>query len=142
MDVKDRYDCLEWNVYYYDFNKNTIRALNIFKNKRFRNEIFLTMEDYSKRVFTILNKRTIEKCIKERNDKQLVYKIHDAKYTMQEKIRNTLFYYYGSKTEYEVVIKPWVGDDNASIKVDIYSQVMLNFDEFIWYLIEHTPDYK
>ena len=52
-----------------------------------------------------------------------------------EELRRSLFYYYGSKCEWEVVIGPWCGDRGTKeIKVDVYMQVMNNWDIFVDYV--------
>ena len=52
-----------------------------------------------------------------------------------EELRKSLFYYFWSKCEYEVVVKPWcAGDSVDEIKIDIYDQVMANFNIFIDYV--------
>lgn len=50
-----------------------------------------------------------------------------------EAVRGSLFRYYCSKAEYEVLVSAWCGGDD-SIKVDVYNQVRLNWDVFIEYL--------
>lgn len=41
-------------------------------------------------------------------------------------------YYFWSKCEYEIILSPWTGraDD---IKIDVYDQIMMNFDSFVDY---------
>ena len=96
---------MEWNVYYYDINRNKIRPFNIFNHSNFKNEVI-----------------------------DLIGKIKDYDEFSKE-IKKVLFYYFGFKAEYEVVIAPWCGgSDKDGIKVDIYSQVMLNWDKFLDYV--------
>ena len=130
---------LMWNVYYHDFNTNEIKIYNIFKHSKFVEYI----------------KKHKKKC--------------ETKEDFAEKVRRELFYYFGSKCEWEtiftnkdgrIIITPWVGrkeeaflditDDetvnwvdfhewmvkttyekDGSVKVDVYSQVMYRFDEFV-----------
>lgn len=42
-------------------------------------------------------------------------------------------YYFWCKSEYELVLKQWVGRE-CEQKVDIFSQVYLSWDRFIDYL--------
>lgn len=52
-----------------------------------------------------------------------------------ERLNTSLLYYYWSKCEHEIVIKPWVGDDSVEYKTDIYTQVILNwkqFSDYVW----------
>lgn len=97
---------MKWNVYYYNINKNEIESLNIFNHWRFREDV--------------------QKLAKKRIKKE----------DFKEKLRKELFYYFCSKCEYEVLLKPWIGrKDSKEIKIDIYRQVMLNFDifaEYVW----------
>lgn len=48
-------------------------------------------------------------------------------------VKSDLMYYFWSKAEYEIILKNWIGKD-CEIKIDVYDQVMLNFDKFIDYL--------
>lgn len=96
---------LTWNVYYHDFNKKEIRKFNIFDHWKFN-------EDVSRDL----------------------HRARDRK-AFAELLRSHLFYYFCSKCEYEVLISPWVGDkDKETIKIDIYDQVMMNFDIFLEYV--------
>lgn len=48
-------------------------------------------------------------------------------------LERKLMYYFWAKCEYEVVLTPWV--DNADgVKIDVYEQVMMNFNRFVDYL--------
>ena len=47
-------------------------------------------------------------------------------------LRHELMYHFWSRCEYEVLIKEWCGRE-AERKVDIYEQLMLNWDRFIDY---------
>ena len=50
-----------------------------------------------------------------------------------EQLRKSLMYYFWSKSEYQVLILPWVGEAD-DIKIDIYDQVMMNWDKFSEYV--------
>lgn len=97
---------MKWNVYYYNINKNEIECLNIFDHWRFKEDV--------------------QKLAKKRIKKE----------DFKEKLRKELFYYFCSKCEYEILLKAWIGrKDSKEIKIDIYKQVMLNFDifaEYVW----------
>lgn len=44
-------------------------------------------------------------------------------------------YYYWAKCEWEVIISPWIAQHNDNeIKVDVYWQVMNNWDIFLDYV--------
>lgn len=116
---------LIWNVYFYDFNSNEITSFNIFEHHRFYEE-------------------TIN-CLKDCRDKN----------EFKTELRRELFYYFGYKVEYEIFITepfPYVTkeeidrlvaentkrfihvDLKVGDKIDIYQQVMLNYDRFIDYI--------
>ncbi len=95
---------LEWNVFYYDFNDKEIKVSNIFNHDRYKREV-----------------------------EELLHKCTDIS-DFSGKLRSATMYYFWSKCEWETVIHPWVGNDSAAIKVDIYWQVQMNWDRFIDYL--------
>lgn len=127
-----------WNVYRY--NSKEIEIFNIFDHKRFLNDV----------------KTDLKKC--------------DTKEVFVEKLKKHLMYYFWSKCEYEVVVTPWapsidqkeldrLNDENdkfynvynyyprvcfvnptISKKIDIYSQVMLNYDVFADYVWSHKKN--
>jgi hypothetical protein len=50
-------------------------------------------------------------------------------------LRSHLFCFFCSKCEYEVLISPWTGNkEKGTIKIDIFDQVMMNFDIFVDYV--------
>ena len=128
---------LEWNVYDNDFNKKEIRVYNIFNHGRFLEDV----------------KKDLKKC--------------EIKEEFAEKLRRHLFYYFGCKCEYEVVITSWPPyipmseldrmcterektlkqynrepyrlyvNLDVGEKVDIYSQVRLNWEVFVDYIWSH-----
>ena len=55
-----------------------------------------------------------------------------------KELRSNLLYYYWSKCEWEVLISPWISHHNdRDIKVDVYWQVMNNWDKFLDYVWEN-----
>lgn len=128
---------LKWNVYRHDINKRGIVEFNIFDHWRFE-------EDVTK---------DLKKC--------------KTKEEFAERLRGHLFYYYGSKCEWEVVITSWVPhitmseldrmnaereetkkkydrepyrlyvNPDVGKKIDVYEQVMLNWDLFVDYVWSH-----
>lgn len=50
-----------------------------------------------------------------------------------EKLRKELMFYMWSKCEYEIIISPWTGQIE-NIKVDVYDQIMMNWDRFVDYV--------
>lgn len=90
---------LVWKAYYHSMSGHEIRPFNIFEHGRFREEV----------------RKLLLKCTE--------------KEAFAEELRRSLFYYYCSKCEWEVVIGPWCGDRGTKeIKVDVYMQVMNNWD--------------
>ena len=44
-------------------------------------------------------------------------------------------YYFWGRSEYEVVIYPWCGGgEKESKKIDVYTQIMMNWDKFVEYV--------
>ena len=100
-------DDMEWFVYIEDFNKRKITKYNIFNHSGF-------MEDLRKNYK------------KNKND-------YDEFCT---KLRRSLMYYFWGKCEWETIISPWVLRDLAKErKIDVYDQVMQNwnvFKDYVW----------
>lgn len=65
------------------------------------------------------------------------YKKHKTKDEFAEALRRSLMYYFWSKCEWEVLISPWCGSKkDKAIKVDVYWQVMNNWEiflDYVWY---------
>ena len=63
-----------------------------------------------------------------------------------EKLRRDLMYYFWSKSEYELILSPWCGGrDTKDIKIDIYDQVMNNWEiflDYVWNSKIHRPRKK
>lgn len=97
-------DMMEWNVYYHDFNANEIVTRNIFKHAMFTKDVNELLRNKN------LNKEEFS-----------------------ERLRKDLMYYFWARSEYEVIIKPWVGEGD-DIKIDIYGQVLLNWNRFVDYV--------
>lgn len=64
-------------------------------------------------------KNFLEDCRKKHPDREL----------FRERLRCELAYRFRSRTEWEVIISAWAGG-KAREKIDVYSQVMQNFDIF------------
>lgn len=125
---------LEWNVYREDFNNKEIKVFNIFNHGRFDEDV----------------KKDLKEC--------------KTKEEFSENLKKNLRYYYWSKAEWEVVITSWTPhidekelhrlnedyethykkygkypynihvEPNVFEKIDVYSQVMLNYNVFLDYL--------
>lgn len=99
---------MHWRVFVYDFNGKRIGEYDIFEHYRFAEDVRKAYK-------------------KHRND-------HDA---FCESVRKSLAYYFWSKCEWEVILSAWPPSDRVpERKVDVYEQVMLNwnvFIEYVWY---------
>ena len=70
---------------------------------------------------------------KNKEDKELFF----------EQLRRDLFYWYGSKCEWEVVVTPlFSGCECHGIKTDVNQQVRLNWDQFCDYVWENREEFK
>lgn len=96
---------LSWYVYHQDANSGKIEKWDIFRHGRFTDDVNKLMRQSISRS------------------------------SFSEEIDCILSYYFWSKSEYEIILKNWIGKD-CEIKIDVYDQVMLNFDKFIDYLWE------
>jgi hypothetical protein len=66
----------------------------------------------------------------------------DDKECFADRLKSELMYFYWSKSEYEIILSPWCGGDaeRDSIKIDVYNQVMLNWNIFKDYVWEHREE--
>lgn len=136
---------LEWNVFRYDMNKDKIVTFNIFNHWKFDEDV--------------------QKSLKKFKDKD----------EFAEQLRRDLRYYFWSKCEYEVIItsfptyitmneldrlnnERWLHKDrygtdffrinispDTGAKIDIYEQVMNNWDvflDYVWNSKIHRPRKK
>ena len=97
---------MHWRVFVENFNGKRIEEYDIFEHQGFAEDV--------KKAYR-----------KHRND-------YDA---FAEKVRGLLVYYYFSKCEWEIIVSPWLSSGRVpERKVDVYEQVMLNWDAFIEYV--------
>lgn len=103
-----------WNVYIEDWNSKTINVFNVFKHWGF-----------------------VEACKKEYKK----YRKPEQEKELEKEIKGWAMYCFWSKCEYEVIITGWPEPREDSgfkpIKIDIYDQLMLNWDSFFKYFVEH-----
>lgn len=104
--VKQAKTPLEWYVYVFDVNSRHVYHMNIFNHGGFNRAIKAILRDPT-----------------ENYDKNAV----------ASAVRGELMYYFWSKVEYEVEIGDVMFDKNKA-KIDVYDQVMMNWDKFIDYL--------
>jgi hypothetical protein len=95
---------ITWNVVYYDLNEKDFGIYNVLNP-------------------SILNE------IKERT------KHIDNRKEFSEEVSLICMYHFWSKCEWEIVLREWCGGDNAKeMKVDVYDQLVMNWNRFIDYL--------
>lgn len=105
---------LEWNVYVHDFNAREIKPFNVFSHYSFLKDCKKAAKKYAK-----------------------------DKAEFSDEVRKHLAYYYWSKCEWEIILSPWTQSKNCmDKKIDVYSQVMLNWEQFIDYLWERKAELK
>ena len=98
---------MKWNVFYYNINKRKIEIYNIFEHSRF-------CEDIKNSLKKVKNKNEFAKVLK-----------------------SNLMYYFWSKIEWELIFSSCisVNPEKDSIRVDVYEQIMNNFDvlvDYVW----------
>lgn len=147
---------LEWNVYVEDINAGKIKSYNIFKHGSFYADLYRKIKDY---------KKAVKQAVKPAEHTRALEDLKTC-------VRPILMYYFWSKCEWEVVISSWpvfitpeelnhinkeleehkskwgstpyklnVSPD-VSEKVDVYSQIMLNYNAFIEYIVGHLNEFK
>lgn len=99
---------LEWNVYIDDINKRKIIIFNVFKHYSFCEDLKEIIKKY----------KTIE--------------------DFSTELKRICMYYFWSKCEYEIILTcfpKW--DKFKEEKIDVYSQLNLNWDKFVNYIWEN-----
>ena len=97
---------MEWKVILFDYNSKSLKEYNIFKHPGFKKDF-------------------IDMCHIDIDDNDF-----------EDRLRGILQYYFWAKCEYEVFVSEWppsLEDKIPSVKIDIYYQIMLNWDKFLDY---------
>ena len=99
---------LVWNVYRENFNHKKIEVCNVFNcSVRFNDDLIRIYKEHS-------------------NNKE----------KFLDEVKSSLMYSYWSKCEYEIILSSWPPrKDFKEEKIDIYNQIMINWDifsEYIW----------
>lgn len=95
---------MEWYVYRHDINSDKIEPYNIFNHGGFSKDF----------------KQAAKNCPK--------------KIEFASELKASLQYYFWSKSEWEILLSPWVGSaKNKPVKIDVYQQVMDNWRAFLEY---------
>ena len=113
---------LEWNVYVGDFNSREIQVHNIFDHWSLCGDLGAELR---------------------RLDRKKELTEEEKKESFKAALHRDLKYYYWSKCEWEVVIQHWPPSERfRALKIDVYDQVMLNWDKFFEYTWEHRKELK
>ena len=120
-----------WNVYREDFNHGAIVKYNIFDHSGFAQDVNnLLKEDITKDEFAEQLKRSLRYYFWGKSEYEVVITSWPVYINRAELDRlNTEYEEYNNKWghyPYNINIVPNVGE-----KIDIYSQVMMNFDIFV-----------
>lgn len=100
---------LHWNVLAEDFNTHEIVSYDIFSHYSFVSDL--------------------KKALKKAKDEE----------ELLEMVKSDLRYYFWAKCEHEIVVDGLFDKDGSEKrKIDVYEQVMLNWDQFARYLIEES----
>ena len=97
---------MEWYVFFEDSCRQEIGKFNIFEHPSFMNDV--------------------KKAYKEHKDNFNAF---------SEQVKQSLKYYYWSQCEWELVLSDWPKSDKIPEEIiDVYDQVVLNWDIFIKYV--------
>ena len=110
---------IAWYVFGEDFNTRTIIKYNIFDHWSFRKSLCELREALKK----------------------------DPTLDTAKQLKSELMYYFWSKVEHEILIGPLIWStisdfEKQAKKIDVYEQVMLNFDVFHKYVLSILPYLK
>lgn len=128
---------LEWNVYVEDWNAKKIKIFNIFNHSRFYDDVKKALKKFdNKEEFAEEIKKSLMWCYWCKSEYEIVLTTWAPYITMTEldrlnKEREKTLSEYG-REPYRLHINPEVGE-----KVDIFSQVAMNYSIFIDYLWSH-----
>lgn len=104
---------MEWNVITYDINNREFEVYNVFRHAGVKQDIIRARKKFK------------------------------DKGEFAEEVRRSLMYYLWSKTEWEILLAPWPYHENDKMKkVDVYWQIMNNWERFIDYVWEHRAALK
>ena len=102
---------LEWNVYIGNINKRMITTFNVFEHYSF-------YKDLKKEI-----------------------KIYGNIEEFADRLRRIVMYYFWSKCEYEIILTCWPSWDKfKEEKIDVYSQLDLNWDKFVNYIWDNKKE--
>lgn len=141
-----------FNVLVYDFNRNEISYQNFFhigswaaikqKLMLVRRQL-INASNYSKynedqiveNIKKVLDKHNVDYSKLTKQFKQHAYR--DIAFEAYEQILNReCMYHYWSKCEWEVIVSAWPPRDGSDKKIDVYSQLKANWEQFKNIVIE------
>ena len=105
---------MQYNVFMEDFNGREIVTFNIFRHGAFREDCRKNAKKYK-----------------------------DDREKFLEEVRRDLQYYFWSKCEYEIVLTTLIESPHRPFKeakIDVYDQVMMNWDIFADYIWAHRAE--
>lgn len=125
---------MQWNVLYQDFNARKIVTYDIFKHGRFAEDVLkLLKEDISKEEFAEQLRRKLSYHFRSKCEWEVVISSWPVRIDKEELDRLNMEYEESNKKyghyPYTICTAPDVGK-----KIDVYDQVMLNWDVFVDYI--------
>ena len=109
-ETKRRRKRLNWKAIYYNRCSDTIDVFNVFNHTSFAEDV----------------QKDLKEC--------------ETKDEFADRLRRSLQCYFWCKSEWEIVIQPWCGGENATDrKVDVYWQVLNNWEHFLEYVWNTKP---
>lgn len=113
-----------WKVFTIDFSDDTAKQTDIFQHGRFVDDLGKVAKEYDK------------------NLKGGVSEI-EARAKFDEQVRCNLLYFFWAKFEWEILIVPLITrGESIECKVDVYTQVMQNWDVFREYVFANRAFFK
>ena len=110
VETKRRRKRLVWNAIYYDRCNDLIDVFNVFDHRSFAEDV----------------QKDLKEC--------------ETKDEFADRLRRSLQCYFWCKSEWEIVIQPWCGRKNTTDrKVDVYCQVLNNWEPFLEYVWSAKP---
>lgn len=133
---------LEWYVYRENWNRRKIEVFNIFERSRFYEDVKKALKNFdSKEDFAEEVKKSLMWCYWCKSEHEIIITTWVPHITVSELDRlnsereKALKEY--NREPYRLYVNPEIGE-----KVDIYSQVMLNWNVFVDYLWSHKRSKK
>ena len=104
---------LEWNVFISDYNRKEIKTFNVFDHYGF-----------------------LQDCADNATKNAKDYA------AFVDRLNSNLMYFFWSKCEWEVIITDWPTSGKCEEKIDVYDQIMLNWEQFCRYVWEHAVELR